>query len=265
MAKYVYFFGDGRAEGNGKMKDLLGGKGAGLAEMTNSRVPVPPGFTIITKVCNYSYKNKGRLPSGLEEEMKKNIQRLERAMGKRFGDSVNPLLVSVRSGAKFSMPGMMDTVLNLGLNDKTIKGLMGKTNDERFAWDAYRRLIQMFGNVVMGIEKSKFERLLDKKKREKGIKFDHQLQVDNLKDLVVRFKGVYKKETGKDFPSDSLRQLKMAIDSVFKSWNNPRAVTYRRLNKIPDDLGTAVNVQVMVFGNMGNDSGTGVGFTRDPA
>ncbi len=265
MAKYVYFFGGRKAEGDGKMKDLLGGKGAGLAEMTNSGIPVPPGFTITTKVCNYFYKNKGRMPSGFKQELEKNIQKLERTTGKRFGDAKNPLLVSVRSGAKISMPGMMDTILNLGLNDETIKGLIKKSNDEKFAWDAYRRLIQMFGNVVMGVEKDKFEKLLDKKKKERKIKFDQQLSVDDLKNLVDGFKKVYQQETRKKFPHDSLEQLKMAIGSVFESWNNPRAVTYRKLNKISDDLGTAINIQTMVFGNMGNDSGTGVGFTRNPS
>jgi len=265
MAKYVYFFGGRKAEGNGKMKDLLGGKGAGLAEMTNIGIPVPPGFTITTKVCNYFYKNKGRMPSGFKQELEKNIQKLERTTGKRFGDAKNPLLVSVRSGAKISMPGMMDTILNLGLNDETIKGLIKKSNDEKFAWDAYRRLIQMFGNVVMGVEKDKFEKLLDKKKKERKVEFDQQLSVDAIKDLVDEFKKVYQQETGKKFPPDSLEQLKMAIESVFESWDNPRAVTYRKLNKIPDDLGTAINIQTMVFGNMGNDSGTGVGFTRNPS
>ena len=265
MAKYVYFFGGRKAEGNAKMKDILGGKGAGLAEMTNSGAPVPPGFTITTGVCNYFYKNKGRLPSGFKQEMQKNTQKLEGMIGKRFGNIENPLLVSVRSGAKISMPGMMDTILNLGLNDETIKGLIKKSKNEKFAWDAYRRLIQMFGNVVMGVEKEKFEKLLDKKKKERKIKFDYQLSADDLKDLVAGFKKVYQQETRKKFPADSLEQLNMAVESVFESWNNPRAVTYRKLNKIPDDLGTAVNIQTMVFGNMGNDSGTGVGFTRNPS
>jgi len=265
MAKYVYFFGGRKAEGNGKMKDLLGGKGAGLAEMTNSGATVPPGFTITTEACDYFYRHQQSLPSGLKQEMEKNIRKLEKIMNREFDDSANPLLVSVRSGAKFSMPGMMDTILNLGLNDKTIKGLIKKNNNERFAWDAYRRLIQMFGNVVMGIEKNKFERLLDKKKEERKVKFDSELSEEDLKNLVEEFRKVYRKETGEDFPQDSLRQLTMARDAVFKSWSNPRAITYRKLNKIPDNLGTAVNVQVMVFGNMGNDCGTGVGFTRNPS
>ncbi|PIX76916.1 MAG: pyruvate, phosphate dikinase [bacterium (Candidatus Ratteibacteria) CG_4_10_14_3_um_filter_41_18] len=265
MAKYVYFFGGRKAEGNGKMKELLGGKGAGLAEMTNSGATVPPGFTITTEACDYFYRHQQSLPSGLKQEMEKNIRKLEKIMNREFDDSANPLLVSVRSGAKFSMPGMMDTILNLGLNDKTIKGLIKKNNNERFAWDAYRRLIQMFGNVVMGIEKNKFERLLDKKKEERKVKFDSELSEEDLKNLVEEFRKVYRKETGEDFPQDSLRQLTMARDAVFKSWSNPRAITYRKLNKIPDNLGTAVNVQVMVFGNMGNDCGTGVGFTRNPS
>ncbi|PIW32665.1 MAG: pyruvate, phosphate dikinase [bacterium (Candidatus Ratteibacteria) CG15_BIG_FIL_POST_REV_8_21_14_020_41_12] len=265
MAKYVYFFGGRKAEGNGKMKDLLGGKGAGLAEMTNSGATVPPGFTITTEACDYFYRHQQSLPSGLKQEMEKNIRKLEKIMNREFDDSANPLLVSVRSGAKFSMPGMMDTILNLGLNDKTIKGLIKKNNNERFAWDAYRRLIQMFGNVVMGIEKNKFERLLDKKKEERKVKFDSELSEEDLKNLVEEFRKVYRKETGEDFPQDSLRQLTMARDAVFKSWSNPRAITYRKLNKIPDNLGTAVNVQAMVFGNMGNDCGTGVGFTRNPS
>lgn len=265
MAKYIYFFGEGKAEGNGKMKELLGGKGAGLAEMTNIGAPVPPGFTITTDVCNYFYKNSEKFPSGLEEEIKDNIRKLEKAMGKKFGDSENPLLVSVRSGAKISMPGMMDTILNLGLNGETVKGLIEKTNDERFVWDAYRRFIQMFGNVVMEINKSRFEKLLEKKKEEKKIKFDSELSASDLKDLVKEFKEVYRKETKKDFPESSLEQLIMACNAVFKSWNTARAITYRELNKIPDDLGTAVNIQAMVFGNMGDDSGTGVGFTRNPS
>jgi len=265
MTKYVYFFGGRKAEGNGKMKELLGGKGAGLAEMTNSGATVPPGFTITTEACDYFYRHQQSLPSGLKQEMEKNIRKLEKIMNREFDDSANPLLVSVRSGAKFSMPGMMDTILNLGLNDKTIKGLIKKNNNERFAWDAYRRLIQMFGNVVMGIEKNKFERLLDKKKEERKVKFDSELSEEDLKNLVEEFRKVYRKETGEDFPQDSLRQLTMARDAVFKSWSNPRAITYRKLNKIPDNLGTAVNVQVMVFGNMGNDCGTGVGFTRNPS
>lgn len=265
MTKYVYFFGGRKAEGNGKMKELLGGKGAGLAEMTNSGATVPPGFTITTEACDYFYRHQQSLPSGLKQEMEKNIRKLEKIMNREFDDSANPLLVSVRSGAKFSMPGMMDTILNLGLNDKTIKGLIKKNNNERFAWDAYRRLIQMFGNVVMGIEKNKFERLLDKKKEERKVKFDSELSEEDLKNLVEEFRKVYRKETGEDFPQDSLRQLTMARDAVFKSWSNPRAITYRKLNKIPDNLGTAVNVQAMVFGNMGNDCGTGVGFTRNPS
>jgi pyruvate,orthophosphate dikinase len=263
--KYVYFFGKGKADGSGDMKDLLGGKGAGLAEMTNAGVPVPPGFTITTEVCGIFYKSGSKLPAEIEKEIAANLKKLEDAMGKRLGDAKDPLLVSVRSGAKFSMPGMMDTVLNLGLNDDTIKGLIAKSGNERFAWDAYRRFIQMFGNVVMNVEKENFEHIIDKKKEGRGIKLDVELTVEDLKELVSLFKKKVKTITGKDFPSDPQKQLKMAEEAVFGSWNNPRAITYRRLNDIPGDLGTAVNVQAMVFGNMGDTSATGVGFTRNPA
>ncbi len=263
--KYIYFFGEGKAEGTGDMKDLLGGKGAGLAEMTNAGIPVPPGFTITTEMCTYFYQHNEKLPDGFDEELKKYLKRLEKVTGKKFGSPENPLLVSVRSGAKFSMPGMMDTILNLGLNDEVVKGLAKISGDERFAYDAYRRFIQMFGNVVMGIDKNKFEKYLEEKKEEKGLKYDSELTGDDLKDIVKKYKQVYKEETGEEFPQDPMVQLKRAIEAVFKSWNNPRAITYRKLNKIPDDLGTAVNIVTMVFGNMGYDSGTGVGFTRNPA
>ncbi|MGA2193522.1 MAG: pyruvate, phosphate dikinase, partial [Nitrospirota bacterium] len=263
--KYVYFFGKGKADGRGDMKDLLGGKGAGLAEMTNAGVPVPPGFTITTEVCNIFYKAGNKLTPDIEKEIDANLAKLQSAMGKKLGDVKDPLLVSVRSGAKFSMPGMMDTVLNLGLNDETVKGLIGKSGNERFAWDAYRRFIQMFGNVVMGVEKDNFEHILEKKKEERGIKLDVELIIEDLKELVAAFKKKVKEITGKNFPEDPHKQLKMAQEAVFKSWNNPRAITYRRLNDIPGDLGTAVNVQAMVFGNMGETSATGVGFTRNPA
>ncbi|HOV22219.1 MAG TPA: pyruvate, phosphate dikinase [bacterium] len=263
--KYIYFFGEGKAEGTGDMKDLLGGKGAGLAEMINAGIPVPPGFTITTEMCTYFYQHNEKLPDGFDEELKKYLKRLEKATGKKFGSPENPLLVSVRSGAKFSMPGMMDTILNLGLNDEVVKGLAKISGDERFAYDAYRRFIQMFGNVVMGIDKNKFEKYLEEKKEEKGVKYDSELTGDDLKDIVKKYKQVYKEETGEEFPQDPMVQLKRAIEAVFKSWNNPRAITYRKLNKIPDDLGTAVNIVTMVFGNMGYDSGTGVGFTRNPA
>jgi len=262
--KYIYFFGDGKADGTGAMKDLLGGKGAGLAEMTNIGAPVPPGFTITTEVCTMFYQNGMRVPETIKKRVEQYLKRLEKSMGKRFGDTRNPLLVSVRSGSKFSMPGMMDTVLNLGLNDETVKGLARAAN-ERFAYDCYRRFIQMFGNVVLGIEKDKFEHILSEKKKELGAKLDTELDAEALKDVVARYKAKVKELTGQEFPQDPARQLEMSIEAVFKSWNNPRAITYRRLNDIPESLGTAVNVQVMVFGNTGLDSATGVGFTRDPA
>ncbi len=261
MKKYVYFF----DEGNVQMKSILGGKGAGLAEMTRIGLPVPQGFTISTEVCVEYYKNNCQYPEGLEEQIANNLRRLEKISGKKLGDPKNPLLVSVRSGAAISMPGMMDTVLNLGLNDTTIQGIADRTENERFAYDSYRRFIQMFGNVVLGIDHNKFEKLLEETKKELGVKLDTEIDVDGLKKLVEKYKDLVKKETGKDFPQDPKVQLEMAIEAVFKSWNNKRAITYRKINKIPDDLGTAVNVQEMVFGNMGNDSGTGVGFTRNPS
>jgi len=263
--KFVYFFGEGKAEGNGKMKDFLGGKGAGLAEMTNAGIPVPPGFTITTEVCRYFYSHGHKLPPELKDQYEEAVGRLEKVVGKRFGDVENPLLVSVRSGAKFSMPGMMDTILNLGLNDEAVKGVAKRSENERFAYDAYRRFLQMFGNVVLEIEKEKFEAVLTAKKEDLGKKLDTELTADDWKDLIVEYKKLIKEESGKEFPQDALVQLEMARDAVFKSWNNPRAITYRKLNKISDDLGTAVNVQAMVFGNMGNDCATGVGFTRNPA
>jgi pyruvate,orthophosphate dikinase len=263
--KYVYFFGAGKADGKGTMKDLLGGKGAGLAEMTNAGVPVPPGFTITTDVCRYYYANKQKLPKELEAQQKAALEKLQKTLGKSLGDPKNPLLVSVRSGAKFSMPGMMDTILNLGINDAVVDGLAELTSNDRFAWDAYRRFIQMYGNVVEGIEKNEFEQILDEQKMKRGVKQDVDLNVSDLKEIVVNYKKLFEKHVGKPFPQDPLKQLEGARDAVFKSWNNTRAITYRRLNKISDDLGTAVNVQAMVFGNMGNDSGTGVGFTRNPS
>ncbi len=261
MKKYVYFF----DEGKGDMKSILGGKGAGLAEMTRIGLPVPQGFTITTEVCVEYYKNEKKYPQGLEEQIEKNLNKLEQVSKKAFGDSKNPLLVSVRSGAPISMPGMMDTVLNLGLNDITILGIVEKTKNERFAYDSYRRFMQMFGNVVLGIEHDKFEYLLEGLKKELSLKLDTEIDCEGLKILVERYKKLIKKETGEYFPQEPKAQLKMAIDAVFNSWNTKRAVTYRRINKIPDDLGTAVNVQEMVFGNMGEDSGTGVGFTRNPS
>lgn len=263
-AKYVYFFGDGKAEGAAEMKDLLGGKGANLAEMTNLGIPVPPGFTISTEACIHYYENNKKYPPGLAEEIEEHLKRLEKSTGKGFGNETNPLLVSVRSGARISMPGMMDTILNLGLNDNAIKGLINKSKNPRFAYDAFRRLVQMFGDVVLGIEHSKFEKIIEEKKKEKGIKLDTELTVDDLKDIVSKFKKIVKEETKKEFPENPTEQLKQAINAVFESWNNQRAITYRNLHGIPHDLGTAVNVQAMVFGNMGENSGTGVAFTRDP-
>ncbi|MCD6093497.1 MAG: pyruvate, phosphate dikinase, partial [Candidatus Omnitrophica bacterium] len=262
--KYVYFFGGGKADGKAEMKKLLGGKGANLAEMTNLGIPVPPGYTISTEVCNY-YQKHHSYPEGLEEELIENLNRLEKISGKKLGDAQNPLLVSVRSGAAISMPGMMDTVLNLGLNDETIKGLVKKTGNQRFSYDAYRRFVQMFGNVVLGIEHSKFEQILEKKKEAKRVKFDTELDADDLKELVEEYKALVKEDKGIDFPSDPQEQLEKGYEAVFNSWNNERAKTYRKLHNIPDDLGTAVNVQMMVFGNMGDDSGTGVAFTRNPS
>ncbi|MEW6087471.1 MAG: pyruvate, phosphate dikinase [bacterium] len=263
--KWVYFFGNGKADGNGKMKDILGGKGAGLAEMTNSGVPVPPGFTISTEACNFFYENKKKLSKEIISQADKNLDRLEKVMNKKLGDKNDPLLVSVRSGSKFSMPGMMDTVLNLGLNDESVKGLALKTGNERFAYDAYRRFIQMFGNVVMGVDKEHFEHHMTEMKNKKGIKQDTELNTEDLKQLVETYKKVYKEQTGGNFPSEPKKQLAMTRDAVFNSWNNPRAITYRKLHQISHNLGTAVNVQAMVFGNMGQTSATGVGFTRDPS
>jgi pyruvate,orthophosphate dikinase len=263
--KYIYFFGGGKADGGREMKDLLGGKGSGLAEMTNIGIPVPPGFTITTQVCNIFYKNDMRLPRELHKELRENMLKLEKIYGTKFGDTIHPLFLSVRSGAKFSMPGMMDTILNLGLNDKTVQGLIKKTKNERFAYDSYRRFIQMFGNVVMSLDKSEFEEIIQKKKENKNIKLDTSLSVEDLKEIIQKYKNKIRHKTGEEFPQDSYQQLEMSIEAVFKSWNNPRAITYRRLNNIPGDLGTAVNIQTMVFGNMGENSCTGVGFTRNPS
>lgn len=259
--KYVYFFN----EGKGDMKSILGGKGAGLAEMTRIGLPVPQGFTISTEACIEYYENGKKYPQGLGNQIKGNLKKLEEISKKKLGDPKNPLLVSVRSGAVVSMPGMMDTVLNLGLNDITIRGIIENTKNERFVYDSYRRFMQMFGSVVLGIEYDKFEDLLEELKEELKVKLDTEIDCEGLKKLVEEFKKLVKKETGKDFPQNPELQLKTAIDAVFNSWNTKRAVTYRRINKIPDDLGTAVNVQEMVFGNMGEDSGTGVGFTRNPS
>jgi pyruvate,orthophosphate dikinase len=263
--KYVYFFREGNADGNKDMKDLLGGKGANLAEMAGIGMPVPPGFTISTEVCNLFNREGNKMPPAVEEEIFDNLKKLEEVSGQRFGDKDDPLLVSVRSGAKFSMPGMMDTVLNLGLSDDTVEGLARKAKNRRFALDCYRRLIHMFGDVVLGVSKRKFEEILRKKKEESGIALDFELTEQLLEKLITEYKELVRKETGKEFPQDVREQLSLAISAVFQSWNNPRAATYRRLNHIPDDLGTAVNVQMMVFGNIGEDSATGVGFTRNPA
>ncbi len=263
--KYVYFFGAGKADGKGTMKDLLGGKGAGLAEMTNAGVPVPPGFTITTDVCRYYYANKKKLPKELAAQQKTALDKLQKTLKKSFGDATNPLLVSVRSGAKFSMPGMMDTILNLGINDVVVESLSKLTNNPRFAWDAYRRFIAMYGNVVGGIEKNEFEHILEAQKHKRNIKLDTDLKVSDLQEIVIDFKKLYASKAGEDFPQDPLKQLEGARNAVFESWMNPRAIYYRKQNKIADDLGTAVNVQSMVFGNMGDDSGTGVGFTRNPS
>ncbi|HHT9115657.1 MAG TPA: pyruvate, phosphate dikinase [Candidatus Wunengus californicus] len=263
--KYVYFFGNGSAEGRSDMKHLLGGKGANLAEMTNLGIPVPPGYTITTEVCNAYYKNNKQYPEGLAEEIEQNLSRLEKLMGEKLGDPNNPLLVSVRSGAAASMPGMMDTVLNLGLTPDAVNGLIKKTGNERFVWDAYRRFITMFSDVVMGVERHYFEEILDKYKKKARVKNDTELTTDQLKKIVEEFKAVYKEKTRENFPNDPKVQLRKAIDAVFASWNNPRAVKYRQLYEIKGLLGTAVNVQSMVFGNMGNHSATGVCFTRNPS
>jgi pyruvate,orthophosphate dikinase len=263
--KYVYFFGDGKAEGTAEMKDLLGGKGANLAEMTSIGLPVPAGFTITTEVCTEFYKNNQQYPAGLREEVEENLARVEKLMGKKFGDAENPLLVSVRSGARASMPGMMDTVLNLGLNDKTVQGIIRQSGDERFAYDSYRRFVQMYSNVVKGLDSEFMEDILEQKKAERGVELDTELNAEDLQDLVGKFKNKYTEELGEAFPDDPMEQLWGAIGAVFGSWMNPRAKTYRRLNNIPAEWGTAVNVQSMVFGNMGNDCATGVAFTRNPA
>jgi pyruvate,orthophosphate dikinase len=262
--KYVYFFGGGKADGNGKMKDDLGGKGAGLAEMTNAGLPVPPGFTIQTEACR-EYMRHNQVSSEVDREMEEALQQLEQLQGQKLGKGDNPLLVSVRSGAKFSMPGMMDTILNLGLNDQSVEALARRSGNPRFAYDSYRRLIQMFGNVVLEIPKSAFDEVFDAKKKQRKAKLDTDLDAKALKEVIADYKKVVKKHARRDFPQDSHDQLVMARDAVFRSWNNDRAKHYRRINNISDDLGTAVNVQAMVFGNLGDTSGTGVGFTRNPA
>jgi pyruvate,orthophosphate dikinase len=262
--KYVYFFGAGKAEGRGKLKDELGGKGAGLAEMTNAGLPVPPGFTVQTEACR-EYMRTGRVSKEADRQMEDALARLEELQEQKLGKGDNPLLVSVRSGAKFSMPGMMDTILNLGLNDQSVEALAKRSNNPRFAADSYRRLIQMFGNVVLEIPKTAFDEVLDAKKKQKKTKLDTDLDAEALREVIEQYKKVVKKHTKHDFPQDPHEQLVLARDAVFRSWQNERAKHYRRINNISDDLGTAVNVQAMVFGNLGEMSGTGVGFTRNPA
>ncbi|MDD4763478.1 MAG: pyruvate, phosphate dikinase [Sphaerochaetaceae bacterium] len=263
--KYVYFFGEGKAEGTAKMKELLGGKGANLADMTSIGLPVPPGFTISTEACAYYSNNNGAYPEGLREQVLEHLSRLERVMGAKLGDPENPLLVSVRSGAAQSMPGMMDTVLNLGMTPDSVKGLIKKTGNQRFAWDSYRRFMQMFGDVVMGVPHHDFEHALQQVKDEKGKHFGTELDVEDLKLVIDKYRKIYHAVTKEDFPTDPIDQLFKSIDAVFRSWNNDRAIKYRQMNDIRGLLGTAVNVQSMVFGNMGETSGTGVAFTRDPS
>ena len=263
--KYVYFFGKKETEGNAGMKDLLGGKGANLAEMTSIGLPVPPGFTISTEACAYFSENDGKYPASMKEQVLENLRKLEKEMGAKLGDSENPLLVSVRSGAAQSMPGMMDTVLNLGMSPAAVKGVIKKSGNERFAWDSYRRFMQMFGDVVMGVSHHSFEEALQSVKDLVGTEFDTDLGVEDLKLVIQKYRDVYKAATGEEFPTDPLEQLFKSIDAVFGSWDNDRAKKYRQMNDIRGLLGTAVNVQAMVFGNMGNTSGTGVAFTRDPS
>ncbi len=271
VKKNIYFFGSGRAEGKATMRNLLGGKGAGLHEMTRMGVPVPPGFTIVTDVCSYYYSRGHRYPRGLEKEVTGALRRVEKIMGKGFGDTKNPLLVSVRSGARESMPGMMDTILNLGLNDQTVQGLIARTQNPRFAFDSYRRFVQMYGDVVLGLkprekqERDPFEIILERKKEIRGVRFDTELTAADLEELVAEYKEEIKARVGKDFPEDPTEQLWGAIGAVFGSWNNDRAIAYREFYRIPGAWGTAVNVQTMVFGNLGENCATGVAFTRDPA
>ena len=261
MTKYVYLF----SEGNASMRNLLGGKGANLAEMTGLGLPVPRGFTVTTEACTRYYNDGKVIAKEIEDQIYEALRKTEEIVGKKFGDPSNPFLVSVRSGARASMPGMMDTILNLGLNDEVVEGLAKLTNNERFAYDSYRRFIQMFSDVVMEVDKSKFEKILDSVKEATGAKTDTDLTAEDLKEVVRQYKELFKKEKGFDFPMDPKEQLMEAVKAVFRSWDNPRAIVYRRLNDIPSDWGTAVNVQEMVYGNMGNDSGTGVAFTRNPA
>ncbi|MBI3934554.1 MAG: pyruvate, phosphate dikinase [Acidobacteria bacterium] len=263
--KFIYFFAEGKADGHGTMKDELGGKGAGLAEMTNAALPVPPGFTISTRACRIYFDEKGKLSKDLEDQMWAALGRLEQITGRKLGSKENPLLVSVRSGAKFSMPGMMDTILNLGLNDETVRTHAAKTNNRRFAMDCYRRFIQMFGNVVLDIPKADFDHLFESAKKKARIHLDTELDAKALEGVIADYKKLVQKKTGSPFPQDTRQQLVMARDAVFRSWHNPRAIHYRKMNSISESLGTAVNVQTMVFGNLGETSGTGVGFTRNPS
>ncbi|MGD0666573.1 MAG: pyruvate, phosphate dikinase [Bryobacteraceae bacterium] len=265
MQKYVYSFGNGTADGDGKMKDILGGKGAGLAEMSRAKLPVPPGFTISTEVCNIYFQNNDSVPPEIDAQMMEALRMLEERMGQKLGEVANPLLVSVRSGAKFSMPGMMDTILNLGLNDQTVKALEAKANNARFAYDCYRRFIQMYGNVVLEIPKADFDEIFEGQKKKAKAKLDTELTAADLAAVIDGYKKLVLKKTGKPFPQDALEQLTGARNAVFRSWFNDRAKHYRKMNQIPDNLGTAVNVQAMVFGNLGETSATGVGFTRNPA
>ena len=263
--KYVYFFGAGQTEGNANMRELLGGKGANLAEMAGLGLPVPQGFTISTEACTRYYDDGKVIGQDIMTQVMEYIDKLEKSAGKKFGDAKNPLLVSVRSGARASMPGMMDTILNLGLNETVVESLAAQTKNPRWAWDCYRRFIQMFSDVVMEVGKKYFEKLIDEMKAKKGVKLDVELTADDLKELAGQFKAEYKSKIGKDFPSDAKEQLFEAIKAVFRSWDNPRANVYRRDNDIPYSWGTAVNVQMMAFGNLNDESGTGVAFTRDPA
>ena len=259
--KYVYLF----TEGNAKMRELLGGKGANLAEMTNIGLPVPQGFTITTEACTQYYEDGRRINDEIQAQIMEYISKMEEITGKKFGDKENPLLVSVRSGARASMPGMMDTILNLGLNEDVVRVIAEKSNNPRWAWDCYRRFIQMFSDVVMEVGKKYFEKLIDAMKEKKGVTFDTELTAEDLHELAEQFKAEYKNQLGKDFPSDPKEQLFEAIKAVFRSWDNPRANIYRMDHDIPYSWGTAVNVQMMAFGNMGDDCGTGVAFTRSPA
>src|SRR5580704_4126458 len=263
--KWVYVFGDGKAEGKAQMKNLLGGKGANLAEMANLGLPVPPGFTITTEVCTFFYANRKSYPKELKAQVEAALARVGKQTGKGFGDAKNPLLVSVRSGARASMPGMMDTVLNLGLNDTTVEAVARQSGDRRFAFDSYRRFITMYSDVVLGIEHHVFEEILDEHKDRNGYMLDTDLEADDWAELVARYKARVEEELGNPFPQDPHEQLWGAIGAVFGSWMNQRAITYRRLNNIPESWGTAVNVQAMVFGNLGESSATGVAFTRNPS